>query len=136
MKKINVIMSILDEIRPDDLFHIEVVDSNGQPITPTDQASFEQLCRCTSGGQIDAPLTATWADVEANYAEHESRFALAEMREQRDVLLKESDVEVLPDRTPSDDILAYRQALRDLPSTETPTYNADGELQVNWPTKP
>ena len=136
MKKINVIVSVLDEIRPDDLFQIEGVGPLGELLIPTDQASFEQLCTCSSGGQVDVPLTVTWADVEAKYAEHESKFAFAEMREQRDLLLKESDVEVLPDRTPSDDILAYRQALRDLPSTETPTYNADGELQVNWPVKP
>lgn len=130
MKKANIILSVLDEIRPDDLFQIHT-DPYGELPVLKDQASFDQSCKCSNEN-----VNVTWAEVEAKYAEHESKFAFAEMREQRNLLLKESDVEVLSDRTPSDDILAYRQALRDLPSTENPSYNTEGELQVNWPTKP
>tara|TARA_R110001599_G_scaffold129199_5_gene303452 strand:- start:1854 stop:2219 length:366 start_codon:yes stop_codon:yes gene_type:complete len=120
--KIEIISDILDDLEPNSLFMLSGV--------PTDQKSFEELAQCSTSTGV------TWADVEAKYELHESKFATAEMRTQRDALLKESDVEVLPDRTPSDEIKAYRQALRDLPSTEVPTYNANGELQVSWPIKP
>lgn len=126
--KIEIISDILDELEPDSLYSLSGV--------PTDQKSFEELVECSKDGQINASHGVTWADVEAKYVLHESKFAIAEMRTIRDELLKESDVEVLPDRSPSDEIKTYRQALRDLPANENPTYDADGNLIVNWPTKP
>jgi hypothetical protein len=126
--KIEIISDILDELEPDSLYSLSGV--------PTDQKSFEELAKCSRDGQINASHGVKWADVEAKYVLHESKFAIAEMRRIRDELLKESDVEVLPDRSPSDEIKAYRQALRDLPANENPTYDADGNLIVNWPTKP
>jgi hypothetical protein len=53
----------------------------------------------------------------------------ADMRAERDALLAETDVWVLPDRTPTQEQLDYRQALRDLPAQE-------GFPDVEFPTKP
>ena len=55
---------------------------------------------------------------------------MIELRAERDRLLAETDWWVLPDRTPTAEQLAYRQALRDI--TETYTSLDD----VVWPTKP
>jgi len=121
--KIEVISRILDELDPGALYILNGV--------PSDQSSFKELANCSKGD-----LGVTWSDIEANYAAHETKFALEEMRTQRDALLKESDVEVLPDRTPSDEIKSYRQALRDLPINEPPTYDSEGNLVVDWPIKP
>lgn len=119
--KIEIISAILDDLMPESLFMLSGV--------PTDQKSLEEFAH-------PSPTGVTWSDVEAKYESYESKFATAEMRTLRDELLKESDVEVLPDRTPSDEIKTYRQALRDLPSTEVPTYDTEGKLAVNWPVKP
>ena len=54
----------------------------------------------------------------------------AEVRKERDKLIAETDWWVLPDRTATDEQLAYRQALRDISSQEGFPYN------VTWPTKP
>jgi len=55
---------------------------------------------------------------------------LRKLRFWRDELLKETDWWVLPDRTATDEQLAYRQALRDI----TDTYSSLDD--VVWPTKP
>ena len=46
---------------------------------------------------------------------------------------------MLPDQTPSDDWINYRQALRDLPASATPKLDSDYELDFSsftWPTEP
>jgi len=54
----------------------------------------------------------------------------AMIRNQRDRLLASTDNEMLTDRAASDEMTAYRQALRDLPQQEGfPT-------DVQWPTRP
>jgi len=61
------------------------------------------------------------------------------LRKERDRLIAETDWWVLPDRTPTDEQLAYRQALRDLPSTATPVLDNTENLGISgvtWPTKP
>jgi len=52
------------------------------------------------------------------------------LREERNRLIAETDWWVLPDRTPTQDQLDYRQALRDI----TSTYSSIED--VVWPTKP
>ena len=50
-----------------------------------------------------------------------------------------TDWRVLPDQTPSDDWINYRQALRDLPASASPKLNSDYELDstsFTWPTEP
>lgn len=52
------------------------------------------------------------------------------LRRKRDQLLAETDWWVLPDRTPTQEQLDYRQALRDLPA------NTDDPANPVWPIKP
>lgn len=67
--------------------------------------------------------------------------AMAMLREERDALLTASDWMVLPDRRPTDEQLAYRQALRDLPSNYSNARKTWDEASsdyvwadVTWPT--
>ena len=55
---------------------------------------------------------------------------MAQIRRHRDTLLRETDHFCLGDVTMSDDMKTYRQALRDIPASNT--VYAD----VAWPTKP
>lgn len=52
------------------------------------------------------------------------------VRLERNRRLAETDWWVLPDRTPTQEQLDYRQALRDI------TNNFDPQVEVVWPTKP
>ena len=66
----------------------------------------------------------------ADRAAAASASALASLRAERDRLLGETDVFALADRTISDEMRAYRQALRDLPA------NTSDPANPTWPTKP
>tara|TARA_B100000963_G_scaffold87920_1_gene75471 strand:+ start:750 stop:1004 length:255 start_codon:yes stop_codon:yes gene_type:complete len=52
------------------------------------------------------------------------------LRIKRDMKLRETDVYALSDRTMSDEMKTYRQALRDLPA------NTSDPSNPTWPTKP
>ena len=52
------------------------------------------------------------------------------VRARRNKALKNSDVMALQDRVMTEEQKAYRQALRDLPSTQNDPFN------ITWPTKP
>ena len=54
----------------------------------------------------------------------------ASVRRTRNQALKNSDVMALQDRVMTDEQKAFRQALRDLPATQSDPYN------ITWPTKP
>ena len=59
------------------------------------------------------------------------------LREERNRKLAETDWWCCSDRTPTQDQLDYRTALRDLPSTTSPSLDENGELtNITWPTKP
>ena len=59
--------------------------------------------------------------------------AFSGLRSERDQKLQETDYYALSDVTMSDDMNAYRKALRDLPAT----LNNTTVLQaITWPTKP
>jgi len=79
---------------------------------------------------ITYPENVDVSAVEAEVANAKATIDLTELRKQRDKLIAETDWWVLPDRTPTDQQLAYRQALRDI--TETYTSLED----VVWPTPP
>ena len=72
----------------------------------------------------------------------QSELALYILRNERNIILKRSDIYVLPDYPHSSDTvkqawLTYRQNLRDLTTTQTPTLSSDGVLEnVTWPTDP
>ena len=61
------------------------------------------------------------------------------LRIERDKKIALTDWRVLPDQTPSDDWINYRQALRDLPASASPKLDIRGELDFSsftWPTEP
>lgn len=74
---------------------------------------------------------ATYAAQVRSYRELQRPILLMEqLRNKRDELIKNTDWWVLPDRSPTDAQLEYRQDLRDI--TDEYTSLAD----VVWPTKP
>jgi len=81
----------------------------------------------------------TILEVEAKIAELRAAEPMRRLRVERDRLIAETDWWVLPDRTPTSEQLAYRQALRDLPSTATPVLDPTTRLGISgfdWPIKP
>jgi hypothetical protein len=59
------------------------------------------------------------------------------LRGKRNALISETDWQVLPDLSPSQAVLDYRQALRDLPENSTPALDENGQLNnVTWPEMP
>ena len=83
---------------------------------------------------VDMPLT---AEEEAQRDAEEKAWAdaapareMAQIRQHRDTLLRETDHFGLGDVTLTDEMKTYRQALRDIPASNT--IYAD----VTWPTKP
>ena len=68
---------------------------------------------------------------------HNKHHPLHELRRLRDELLLVCDWWGSSDHTMTAEQTAYRQALRDLPNTASPTLDSNGELTgVTWPTKP
>jgi hypothetical protein len=66
-----------------------------------------------------------------------SEIASEFVRTHRDGLLCQTDWWAGSDLTMTAEQIAYRKALRDLPSTASPELDSDGELTgVTWPTKP
>ena len=72
----------------------------------------------------------TEEEFNAKVTEIETNAPINELRLERNAKLAETDWWVLPDRTATDEQLAYRQALRDI----TDTYSSLDT--VVWPTKP
>ena len=61
------------------------------------------------------------------------------LRIERDKKIALTDWRVLPDQTPSDDWINYRQALRDLPASASPKLDSNHQLDSSsftWPTEP
>lgn len=59
------------------------------------------------------------------------------LRQQRNQLLAQSDWMANSDVTMSEEWRVYRQALRDLPNTQTPSLDENGQLtNITWPEKP
>ena len=76
---------------------------------------------------------------EAAWANGALSRAQAHLRSRRNQLLAETDWMASSDLTMSDSWKAYRQALRNLPSSSNPTVDSYGNLNmssVNWPTPP
>lgn len=98
--------------------------------------------------QIDAYIAAFDAEiVRQNEQRKQEYFALGAeniARQERDIKIAGTDWWVLPDRTATQAQLDYRQALRDLPSSDSwnPTLTWDDDTStgsltgVTWPTKP
>lgn len=85
----------------------------------------------------------TAAEITAKIAELEAEEPVRLLRVERDKRLAATDWKVVKAKelgtNLSADFKAYRQALRDLPSTASPTLNEMGDLDlssVTWPTEP
>ncbi len=106
---------------PDD-FELVEVDDDGKTIS-------------ARLGKDDLPSKAELDAKIKNYNEVVEPARL--MREERNRLIQDTDLWVLPDRIASQEQLDYRKALRDLPSTASPQLDEHGKLtNVTWPTPP
>ena len=91
----------------------------------TAEAPFTSNVRWTAPEM--APIA--WADVQAAGSVGEDIVSWRQLRWKRDELLEETDWWMMRGN-PTEDQLAYRQALRDLPE------NTDDPANPTWPTKP
>ena len=86
---------------------------------------------------IDSDNPPTDEAIQAKLAELQNAEPMRVLREQRNQKLASTDWRASSDLTLSSDWSTYRQALRDLPSTATPTLDDKGNLQnVTWPDEP
>ena len=88
---------------------------------------------------LDSEQQPTKTEVADKIAELDAAEPMRLLRIERNNKIAQTDWRVLPDQTPSDDWINYRQALRDLPASATPKLNSDYELDFTsftWPTEP
>ena len=88
---------------------------------------------------MDSGQQPTEQEVKAKLIELDAAEPMRLLRIERDRKIALTDWRVLPDQTPSDDWINYRQALRDLPASASPKLDKDGELDFSsftWPTEP
>ena len=88
---------------------------------------------------LDSGQQPTEQEVKAKLIELDAAEPMSLLRIERDRKIALTDWRVLPDQTPSDDWINYRQALRDLPASASPKLDKDGELDFSsftWPTEP
>ena len=81
----------------------------------------------------------TKTEVADKIAELDAAEPMRLLRIERNKKIAETDWRVLPDQTPSDDWINYRQALRDLPASASPKLGSDYKLDFSsftWPTEP
>ena len=81
----------------------------------------------------------TITEVNNKIAELDAAEPMRLLRIERDKKIALTDWRVLPDQTPSDDWINYRQALRDLPASASPKLDSNYRLDftsVTWPTEP
>jgi hypothetical protein len=106
---------------------------------PSSEAEFFQYFHVVTGedesgtailSSDPADFPVTWAELVAKRDALELAEPMRQLRLERDKLLAATDWWVLPDLSPTDEQLAYRQALRDI----TQTYTSLDD--VVWPTKP
>ena len=81
----------------------------------------------------------TESEINSKIAELDSAEAMRLLREERDKRIAKTDWRASSDLTLASAWSTYRQALRDLPASASPTLNSDYDLDkssVTWPTKP
>lgn len=99
------------------------------------------------GGSTDGPIDKiklvdgitppTEEAIQAKLSELQKAEPMRVLREERNLKLAKTDWRASSDLTLSSQWSTYRQALRDLPSTATPTLDDNGNLQnVTWPDEP
>ena len=88
---------------------------------------------------IDSSTKPTESAIDAEVTRLNNAEGMRLLREERNTRLAATDWRASSDLTLSTAWKTYRQSLRDLPSTETPTLNSDGTLNmssVNFPSEP
>ena len=87
---------------------------------------------------LDESDKPTEEEINAKIQELQNEEPMRLLREKRDILLRETDWTQNRDVTLSNDSdwQTYRQSLRDLPSTASPTLVNGVLSNVTWPTKP
>ena len=88
---------------------------------------------------MDSGQQPTEQEVKAKIIELDAAEPMRLLRIERNKKIAETDWRMLPDHTPSDDWINYRQALRDLPASSSPKLDSSGELDFSsftWPTEP
>ncbi len=88
---------------------------------------------------LDSGQQPTEQEVKAKIIELDASEPMRLLRIERNKKIAETDWRVLPDQTPSDDWINYRQALRDLPASASPKLDSNYELDFSsftWPTEP
>ena len=88
---------------------------------------------------VDSGQQPSKEEVESKIKELDAAEPMRLLRIERDNKIAETDWRVLPDQTPSDDWINYRQALRDLPASASPKLDSNYELDSSsftWPTEP
>ena len=88
---------------------------------------------------LDSGQQPTEQEVKAKLIELDAAEPMRLLRIERNKKIAETDWRVLPDQTPSDDWINYRQALRDLPASATPKLDSNYKLDFSsftWPTEP
>ena len=81
----------------------------------------------------------TETEVNSKISELDAAEPMRLLRIERNKKIAETDWRVLPDQTPSDDWINYRQALRDLPASASPKLDSNYNLDFSsftWPTEP
>jgi hypothetical protein len=120
-------------IKSDNEFYVEAIES----LLPNSIGKFS-CSNSTILDWIDSRTQPTESEIQAEIVRLKAAWPLKILRKVRNLKLKQSDWWVLPDRTPTQAQLDYRQALRDLP-TNSPNAAIDenGQLiNVTWPTEP
>ena len=88
---------------------------------------------------MDSGQQPTEQEVKAKIIELDAAEPMRLLRIERNKKIAETDWRMLPDQTPSDDWINYRQALRDLPASASPKLDSNYELDFSsftWPTEP
>ena len=115
---------------------------------PTTEAEFNSMFRKVTGADSNGSAIESadpkdwgvnWEQVSGEKTLLQSREPMRLLRVERDRLLAETDWTALGDVTMSNNMKTYRQALRDLPASSSPSLNQYYDLDfssVTWPTKP
>ena len=74
---------------------------------------------------LDSGQQPTEQEVKAKLIELDAAEPMRLLRIERNKKIAETDWRVLPDQTPSDDWINYRQALRDLPASASPKLDSN-----------
>ena len=88
---------------------------------------------------LDSGTAPTEAEIDAEVTRLNNAEPMRLLRLERDKRLSSCDWRASSDLTISDSWKTYRQALRDLPASASPSLDANGKLDltsVTWPTEP